>query len=281
MASGQEIAKQALEAYISVGQVIVYPISTLLVMFLVYGMYIIIFGLSLNVLWHRHESSASIWYMKWTIALFVLTTIYNATMVWIQMDQTLHEFNAIKTNEYITYLKDLSGNKPSEWTARGALSGFSSVVISCIFDYLMVHRCYVIWGYSRWILYPFALVVLATNVTGFVDVAIVTAAYQHRNHVLYMRSHNINNVLAIISVVYASLLTLLTAGRIWWIVRQAGQITGSRVYTKYKIFVVTILESGLLYSIIVVVSLALPLIMDFDGTGIIPFDFSAIANQMA
>ncbi|KAK1216592.1 hypothetical protein PQX77_020766 [Marasmius sp. AFHP31] len=281
MASEQEIAKQALETYTSVGYVIVLPISTLSVMFLVYGIYIILFGLSLNVLWHRHETSASIWYMRWTIALFVLSTIFNASVVWMYMGQTLDEFIAVKTSDYIPYFEVLLGeNIPSEWIARLNLNVFTAAMISCIFDYLMVHRCHVIWGYSKWILYPFALVVLVTNVMAFVLHGIEMAAYQHHNYTPFMRSRNIIEVLGVISAVYTSLLTLLTAGRIWWTVHQVGQITGSKLFTKYKIFVATILESGLLYSIVVVVGHVFPASIDPNNTGIIPFDFSAFV-QMA
>ncbi|KAJ8095440.1 hypothetical protein PM082_023210 [Marasmius tenuissimus] len=135
MASEQENAKQAVEAYTSIGQVIVLPIGTLSVMFLVYGMYIILFGVSLNILWHRRESSASKAFMRWIIALFILTTIYNATTVWISMDQTLMTFNAVKTNNYIPFFNTLSsGNRPADWAARFGLSALSSAIMSCIFD---------------------------------------------------------------------------------------------------------------------------------------------------
>ncbi|KAJ8095442.1 hypothetical protein PM082_023212 [Marasmius tenuissimus] len=171
MASEQDIAKQFLEPYTSVGQVIVEPITTLLVMFVLY--------------------------------------------VWTQMDQTFDTFNAVKTNNYIPYFEDLSGgSRPPEWTAQAGLNMFASNMIGCIFDYLMIHRCYVIWGYSRWILYPFAFVALVTNMIAFVVSAITTTAYQHQNYTLLTSSINIINVVVIISAVYASLLTLLTAGHI-------------------------------------------------------------------
>ncbi|KAK1223235.1 hypothetical protein PQX77_013899 [Marasmius sp. AFHP31] len=184
--------------------------------------------------------------------------------MWIYMDQALDVFKAIKTNDYIPYFKDLSGrNRPSEWAARLGLNVFSSNITSCIFDYLMVHRCYVIWGYSKSILYPFAFVMLVTDVTAFVAAAMETAAYQHQVDPLYMRSLNINTVAAIISVIYSSLLTLLTGS---W---------------SYLIFVATILESGLLFSATQVVGVVLPLITDPHNKGLIPLDFSVINVQMA
>ncbi|KAK1220458.1 hypothetical protein PQX77_016776 [Marasmius sp. AFHP31] len=280
MASKQEIAKQALEPFTSIEQVIVYPISTLLVMFLMYGMYIIIFGLSLNVLWQRRESSASKSYLRWIITLFVLITINNAGILWNQMGQTLDSFNAVERSDYIPFFNIFTSDRlPSDWVARIGLGSFSATIVGCIFDYLMVHRCYVIWGYSKWILYPFGLIVLVTD--GFVVYAIETAAYQNQQHALYRRVLDIISVLTIIEATYAFLLTLLTAGRIWWTVHQVGQIAGGRIYSSYKIFVATILESGLLFSATQVAAVALVMITDSEGEGLVPFDPAVITTQMA
>ncbi|KAJ8095449.1 hypothetical protein PM082_023219 [Marasmius tenuissimus] len=280
MASEQEIAKQALEAYTSIDKVIIQPITTFSVMFLVYGMYIIIFGLSLNVLWHRHKSSASKAYMRWIIALFVLITISNATAMWIHTDETLIAFNAIKTNDYIPYFMVWKGKGPSKWVVLRGLQAFSGSIASFIFDYLMVHCCYIIWGYSKRILYPFAFVILGTNAIGFVIYAVSVNAYDCEDITLYKRVNNITYPLFVITAVYTSLLTLLTAGRIWWTIHQVDQITGSRVYTKYKIFVATILESGFLYSAMQVVCVVLLLTLDPDGNGVAPFNPQVIAMQL-
>ncbi|KAJ8075562.1 hypothetical protein PM082_021192 [Marasmius tenuissimus] len=196
-----------------------------------------------------------------------------------EMDQTLSSFNAVKTNDYISYSKTLSGTRSTKWAARVGLSLFSGGIIGCIFDYLMVHRCYVIWGYSKWVLYPFAVVVLVTDTMGFVTSAILFSASYNRNKAVYTRSSSILSVLAIITVVYTSLLTLLTAGRIWWMVRQVGQISGGRVYTKYRVFVATILESGLLFSAAQVVLVVFTFFI--NSRGLAPFDFGTVSIQMA
>ncbi|KAJ8085679.1 hypothetical protein PM082_004497 [Marasmius tenuissimus] len=76
--------------------------------------------------------------MRWIIALFVLTTIDNATTAWICIDQALSSFNAVKTNNYIPLFKSLSNIiSASEHAAQWGLRAFSSVMISFIFDYLM------------------------------------------------------------------------------------------------------------------------------------------------
>ncbi|KAK1216272.1 hypothetical protein PQX77_021108 [Marasmius sp. AFHP31] len=144
MASEEDNARQiVMEDLTTVSNVIVLPIAYLSSMFLLYGMYIIIFGLSINILWRRRESSASKAYMRWIITLFVLTTIYSAVNVWIWMDQSLLEFNTVKSEDYAPLFKYIFGeNLASEHAARQGLSVFSAGIISCIFDYLTVHRCY-------------------------------------------------------------------------------------------------------------------------------------------
>ncbi|KAJ8085717.1 hypothetical protein PM082_004535 [Marasmius tenuissimus] len=189
--------------------------------------------------------------MGWITALFVLTTIYNTNITWIQMGQTLSVFNAIKTNDYIPFFKVLTDKRRTSEAA----------------------------AQTKWILYPFACIILVTD--SFVVLAIQTTAFQHQNRALFMMSQGIINVLVIITAIYASLLTLLTAGRIWWTVRQVGQVTGSRVYTKYKIIIATILESGFLFSATQVVGLVLSLFTDPGNSGLAPFDFSVINVQMA
>ncbi|KAK1228984.1 hypothetical protein PQX77_007973, partial [Marasmius sp. AFHP31] len=123
MASEEDNARQiVMEDLTTVSNVIVLPIAYLSSMFLLYGMYIIIFGLSIDILWRRRESSASKVYMRWMIALFVLVTIFNVVNVWTWMNDTLVEFNAIKSEDYATLSKYLfSENLASEHVAGEGL----------------------------------------------------------------------------------------------------------------------------------------------------------------
>ncbi|KAK1235600.1 hypothetical protein PQX77_001165 [Marasmius sp. AFHP31] len=296
MASEQEFAKQAVEAYTSVKMVIVQPILTFSSVLLVYGMYIIIFGLSVNVLWRRRDSPGSKAYTRWIIALFALTTIFNATTVWLYMKHALVAFNAIKTENYIPLFETASGTRSRPeltaqlyvfllhfyiWDAKAEAVPLDKV-FECIFwRHNRVYRCYVIWGYSKWILCPFTIVVPVTDMIGLVATAVAIAAQYRLDAALYERSNGILKVLVIITTVYTLLLTLLTAGRIWWMARQVGQIRGDGIFSKYKIFVATILESGLLYSAILVITIVLQFVTDPRGEGMVPFDLNVLSVQMA
>ncbi|KAJ8085684.1 hypothetical protein PM082_004502 [Marasmius tenuissimus] len=279
--SSETEMEQTLEPFTSVQVVIVQPIATLSVLFLVYGMYIIIFGLSLNVLWRRRDSTASKVYMKWIIVLFVLTNIYDAVTTWIYISQTLVAFNAVKTKDYMPLIESLAGDTSS--AAQLGLSGFSSLIMGIIMDCFLVQRCYVIWGFRKSILYPFAFIVLVTDGMGFVATAVMIAAYHQNNLTLYQKTFDIMQPLVIITVAYDSILTLLTAGRIWWITRKAGQMAESTAYARYdfKVIVATILESGLLYSATLLISVVVPRFTDPGAHGLSPFDPNVISIQMA
>ncbi|KAK1217161.1 hypothetical protein PQX77_020193 [Marasmius sp. AFHP31] len=280
MSSEMEM-EQTLEPFTSAEIVIVQPISTLSVLFLVYGMYIIIFGLSLNVLWRRRDSAASKVYMKWIIVLFVLTNIYNAVTTWINISQTLVAFNAVKTKDYVPLIESLAGDTSS--AAQLGLSAFSSLIMGIIMDCFLVQRCYVIWGFRKSILYPFAFIILVTDGVGFVSTAVMIAAYHQNNLTLYQKSFDIMQPLVVITVAYDSVLTLLTAGRIWWITRKAGQMAESIAYARYnfKVVVATILESGLLYSATLLIAVVVPRFTDPGAHGLSPFDLNVISIQMA
>ncbi|KAJ8085675.1 hypothetical protein PM082_004493 [Marasmius tenuissimus] len=273
MSSGEQIARQYVEVHTSVKTVIIQPITTFSSMFLIYGMYIIIFGLSINILWCRRESPTSKAYMRWIIALFILITIYNAATIWLYMDQTLVAFDVVNTSDYIPLFNPLSGDSsPSGYAARIGLSSFASTIIGQYNLRLLAGKTSEQRGKMTFSHRP---------LPGFVVTAVMIGAYQHHDAVPYERSFNTVQVLVIITAVYTCLLTLLTAGRIWWITRQAGQITGTDISTKYKIFIATILEPGFLCSATLVVSVVLPVFIDPDSQGLAPFDFNVISVQMA
>ncbi|KAK1228029.1 hypothetical protein PQX77_008944 [Marasmius sp. AFHP31] len=183
MTSEEEIAQQAVEAYTSVAADIVGPMAILLPMSLMYGIYIIIFGLCINVLWQRRDSPASRAYTRWIIALFVLETIYVASNVWVQVDQAVIGFNAVKTQDYIPLFKSITGTSPYD--------------------------------------------------------------------------------------------------RIWWIIRQAGRLVGRDVYSRYKIFVATILETGLIYSSTLLVTVISGSLTDPQQKGLAPFSLWSIATPLS
>ncbi|KAK1224583.1 hypothetical protein PQX77_012513 [Marasmius sp. AFHP31] len=92
---------------------------------------------------------------------------------------------------------------------------------------------------------------------------------------------NLNFGVEIAIAVFNALLSLLTAGRIWWISREARQHMGATVQKKYNTIVAVIIESGLLYPTTQIVSIIIPLTLDPDARGVIPVDLTFVAILMS
>ncbi|KAJ7245397.1 hypothetical protein B0H12DRAFT_1127773 [Mycena haematopus] len=112
-------------------------------------------------------------------------------------------------------------------------------------DSVFLYRCYVVWGRTiSVIILPGAMMAATTGLGYF---ATYRANYQ-------LKSTPDPAIAFIMSVATNSMLTILTAGRMWWVgreVRRAASfnLSGTR---SYNTAVVMILESGALYSLCVI-----------------------------
>ncbi|KAJ6469364.1 hypothetical protein C8R45DRAFT_1078694 [Mycena sanguinolenta] len=110
-------------------------------------------------------------------------------------------------------------------------------------DSLFMYRCYVVWGRTiSVIILPGASLAVTTGLGYF-------ATYRN-NYQLGSTAYP--EIAFVMSVATNSMLTILTAGRMWWVgreVRRASTLPGTR---NYNTAVVMILESGVLYSLCVI-----------------------------
>ncbi|KAJ7343792.1 hypothetical protein DFH08DRAFT_871278 [Mycena albidolilacea] len=113
-------------------------------------------------------------------------------------------------------------------------------------DLLFLYRCYVIWGARRTVLLLPVMMILATMtvgcITGLGYYGVVKLPFFVDPRVPFIMGASTNVVLM-----------GLTAGRIWYIRREAGAITGQHsLRQRYGTAVAIILESGFLYCICVI-----------------------------
>ncbi|KAJ7466677.1 hypothetical protein B0H11DRAFT_2239847 [Mycena galericulata] len=105
---------------------------------------------------------------------------------------------------------------------------------------LVVYRCFVVWGRSVRVVIASMLMLFATTVLGFL------AIYEDS---LNWRVPFIMNILTNI------ILMALTAGRIWWIRRDACVLSESAAIRAYNTVISIILESGAIYCFSVLIFL--------------------------
>ncbi|KAK7059778.1 hypothetical protein R3P38DRAFT_969991 [Favolaschia claudopus] len=135
-------------------------------------------------------------------------------------------------------------------------------------DSLLIFRCYVVWGRNMHITFLPIVMLATTTVLGYV----ATVQDNFSTHPTVDPK-----IPFVMSVATNSTLTVLTAGRMWWIGREAGRASTLPAMRSYNSAVVMILESGALYSLTVilfVISYASPsrsaTILNNVLTGVLP-----------
>ncbi|KAG7086036.1 hypothetical protein E1B28_003557 [Marasmius oreades] len=271
-----------LAPYFSIRGILTYPIATLIVMFLLYGFYIAIFALSLRVLLRRNNPISRI-YLALVITLFVLATLANICEATGLIQQAVLLLSVLKSKDYfrlIRYLQHDAGK-----TALSVILNLTNVVMNVIADFMLIHRCYSIWGSNELMLYSLGLIAFVINGTILGSLIAASVGYNDTsvlsNVLLFEKANKINTGSWLAVAAFNLLLTLLMAGRIWWITREIREVMGKPIVKRYHKLVAVILESGILYSTALLTSIAVNLALDPDDHGYLPIDLSVITYQMS
>ncbi|KAG7085894.1 hypothetical protein E1B28_003428 [Marasmius oreades] len=269
-----------LEPYLTPYHVIIYPTLTLTLMTLIYGVYIPTFISAVHSLVSRRKALASSnVYLIGSVSLFVLATLFTATEVWGLTRQAVIEFDAAKTRDYDRFRQyRIQDDAKTVW--NGILDT-SSPLMNTLADWMLIHRCCIVWNRNKIVLY--SLVLIATVLNGlFLSTSLVEAASYNLPHLpihiaVMVTQMTDNTVLAI--AIFQVLLASMTGGRIWWISRQARKVLGSHINAKYWAIVAIIIESGVLYGSSRVIEQILIYVEVFQFRNFI--DFSIISTLMS
>ncbi|KAG7087650.1 hypothetical protein E1B28_013597 [Marasmius oreades] len=265
----------ALAPYFTAETIITQPLATLSAMFFIYGIYVVIFALSVHTL---SRGPASKIYTIWTITLFVLATIYIVNNTCGFARQATIEFNAATTKDYTPFIQYLSGDVPkSVWFSIGI---FVPCFMNAIADWMLIHRCYMIWK-SKILVYLLAFVAFVLNAISLGTTIAGIIADSKANQKLYQTASSVSNGTGIGIAIFQMILALLTASRIWWVSRQSERLMGRPTEMKYNSIAAAIIESGALYAVSLVVMFIYQRTIDPDSSGLIPFDVSVISTLLS
>ncbi|KAG7086102.1 hypothetical protein E1B28_003616 [Marasmius oreades] len=216
MSSPEELELEQLVApFLTVRAVLILPISTLSAMYLTYGIYILIFAVSVRVLLRPDRpTTVSNLYLPCTIFSFTMATIYVASFTAKDVHQAILVFNAAKTKDYLRLVELLRYDFES--AMEFGLLALTASLMNIAADCMLIHRCYACWGFRRRILIPLMLIAVALNILDLIA-NFDTSTPEHSHFFLKFTTTGNANGIAI--AVFSMLLTLLTAGRIWWTTR--------------------------------------------------------------
>ncbi|KAK7051730.1 hypothetical protein R3P38DRAFT_3343842 [Favolaschia claudopus] len=210
--------------------------STVLVL---YALYVILFIYSITTLTRRKQAQGGLFLVGTAYTMFLLATIgliIVLTTTWL----ALHTVYSL--------VQGSTARAASSLDMYHALALGQDIILALnnlVTDLLFLYRCFVIWGARRRVLVvilPIAMI-LATVVVGCISVL----GYYKMGLSIDIR------IPFIMGAATNILLVSLTAGRIWYIRREARALTGRSLGTRYGTVVAVLMESGMLYSLCVVI----------------------------
>ncbi|KAJ7453171.1 hypothetical protein FB451DRAFT_1520346 [Mycena latifolia] len=199
-----------------------YGISTLVeqypATYRVPGIYLVLFCICIYILLHRPRNLANTILLVTAISLFTLSSI-----------QAI--FNIILGSA------DIDGiDIPYDNIAMA--NNMIYIANNVLADGLVIYRCYVIWGHNIYVVILPIIMLIVTSIFGW-DILLPLPPFFE------------------LSLATNVLVTGLTAGRIWWICRQARAYLKTDAQKQYVSSISIVVESGVMYSAAVLTYLIL------------------------
>ncbi|ESK85683.1 hypothetical protein Moror_9910 [Moniliophthora roreri MCA 2997] len=283
--SDSSVMGEGVAPFDSITTILVRPMANLTVMLYIYGIYTVIFAISLRILIHRGKHPNRVLYMFFTTVLFTLTSAYNVVATFIYAKQATREFTFTKNQDWAAFLAYLEHDNVK--TTLAGFEEFLPLFLVTVADLMLLHRCYVMWNSSKQIAFPMIFLMASLAGKSSPNFVASSSSFWHCNTAdpakveLYFQGNAINTAFWPAEMGVNIILTLLTAGRIWWVSQRAQKHTGPATETRYKMIVAIILDSGILYPIFLIADVIYNSLADPDGTGLLPFSLSVVLYQVA
>ncbi|KAJ8088127.1 hypothetical protein PM082_013678 [Marasmius tenuissimus] len=243
------------------GKVVGSPIATLTTTYFFYGLYTVLVMLCVPLLMRdRFENRR--FYLFSTLLLFAICTIMVIDVTIISIQQAYLQYDFAKTKDWRPYVDYLMYNRPK----LALYAGYAAIpaLANIIAEAMLIHRCYIIWGRRKRVAIPLVILSAISSLL-FLGASVLALAglgnmgsERGAERGLKLLTYTIifQFVGLLMSAVVNVLVTLLTAGRIWWVNRQSQAHVGvseKKNTRKLSTAIRIILESGMIYPTVMVV----------------------------
>ncbi|KAJ7108236.1 hypothetical protein C8R44DRAFT_803845 [Mycena epipterygia] len=136
------------------------------------------------------------------------------------------------------------------------------VTNNLVTDSLFIYRCFIIWGRKIHVVILPILMLLITTVLGYIST--------YKDDYSQSGSYIDSRIPFLLSILTNVLLMALTAGRIWWIRRDACIVLESSSLRVYNTVIAIILESGAIYCLSITLYLISATVWNSDSNNFAP-----------
>ncbi|KAJ8073120.1 hypothetical protein PM082_019988 [Marasmius tenuissimus] len=256
MTTSRRSVPAAFAPFLSTHGIIIEPATTLSITFLAYGIYLTLFITSLFILAQRRRNRSSPSSSQYSpkahltqiILLFVVTTIADGIYVVETARDMLVSFDVFKNASYSDYREKIRGG--GSRVVLQIVFIVSVVILNAIVDLILISRCYSIWGNSKRVAIPLIIVSGLINLAGIVAVpffGLDSSSWPYSSRWNEQVATPLIMTFFLANLIFNLVLTILTAGRIWWIGREVESLLGRAVHEKYSTVIAILLESGIIY----------------------------------
>ncbi|KAF5364719.1 hypothetical protein D9757_012493 [Collybiopsis confluens] len=211
-----------------------------------YGVYAVLFGVAIWTLPNRfHVSSVKIFFFPVIIVLFVLATL---------------NFFYDLVGEAYAILFTIPVNVKPWMTAGETIDTLTYSIADILGDMLLFYRVYAVWGYRKKVLFPLLLLILVAKAFNVIYTAITIQDAIDVDKPLKLLPTKLSfpDLFFILNAIANMSMTLMIAGRVWWISRTIQSGTGRQSQNRwYHRTIAIITESGLIYPVYLITEAAL------------------------
>jgi len=237
----------------SVQVALVAPIISFALSLALFGFYTLLFGLSFHFLYNSTNISHRTLNLVWIVCLFVIASVGGLLSAISGIVDLVALYNALRSQDPTPLEKFFTEN-----TAETVMVGFEYtclVLANCIADSVIIHRIYLVWGSRLWIVIPSVLASLVINTVGLAGDIMRTKGFSNTtiesNFNLELKGERYGLGFFYANAAFNVLLTVMIAGRIWWVGKRTSASFGrsGAINQKYKDVIAVLLECGVLYPI--------------------------------
>ncbi|KAF5376386.1 hypothetical protein D9757_008656 [Collybiopsis confluens] len=207
-----------------------------------YGAYAVLFGLAIWVLPRKFDVAAvKMFFFPSIIALFFFASLNIA-------------FDLIAEMHYLLAPSLLVNEKPWMVAATAFIIEVTFFLSDILGDTILIYRVYAVWGFRKKILFPILLIMFGVKVFELIVVASVVREYTVPSKpstkiLTWNMIRKFTEIFGFVNAFANLLMTLLIAGRVWWI----SKTCATRCRWHYRTIAI-ITESGIIYPLYLTIS---------------------------
>ncbi|KAI3611646.1 hypothetical protein WG66_007830 [Moniliophthora roreri] len=282
------------ESLYSIQGVLLVPFISVGLMLFLLGFYVLLFGMVVYFSCTRQDMANRKLHLGWMTSLFVLSVSSAILGANVTVNEAIFGFQAAVAHDdaplrlwmtssvYHIIVQILSGVLYILAKCSSSRYTLEYIDSHSLRARMQLYRYSILWGSTKRALAIPVMALFATNVIGLIGVLMdVIRILRNSTQDTSLSGTILFQAHFIASAVNSFLLSLMIAGRIWWLSQEPRHAMGCQIVRRYKKIVSMVIESGFMYSATLIAHLAIRQSLSSLGFGLDLFLAAALMVGIA